>query len=120
MKRFAAIVAVATLVLTMSVGTAYAGVCVGMDCSEMTWTCAEAGTPACPDMGGDAPALHDACQHGPEREADEAVAVTPALEQALVADPLPLTEPELPQGIAPASSAPDARGAPHLTAVIRI
>jgi len=72
------------------------------------------------DTASGSSSLHSSCRHDTGRDAKDAVSGQPVVEQALVADPLSLPEPPLPRGAASTATAPDARGAPHLTVVIRI
>ncbi len=119
MKRVAAIAVIAALMLTMSVGTAFAGTCVGIACSSSPWKCADSAKVACPTGASDA-SLHSGCHHAPERDVKDAVGVQSALDHALPAGPVAAVDPAALLGAAARPSAPDARGAPHLTAVIRI
>ena len=120
MKRFAAIVTIALVILAMSAGTAFAGVCVGSTCSTTTMVCPESGTVSCP-MGNGAVMAHSSCSHPMDRGARDLVSGQTAPEHAVVSTPLAALPASFAIGaLAPVSSVPDARGAPHLTAVIRI
>lgn len=120
LKRIAAIVVITALILTMSVGSAYAAACVGMVCSPSSVAHPMMPTSACPEMGGETAVMHGVCDHHGGSSASTAVAVQPAMSEAVAAQgvPAPLATRQV---RAPrASVSGDARGAPHLTSVIRI
>ncbi len=120
MKRFAAIVTIAVVVLAMSAGTAFASVCVGSACGR-SMVCSLATTAACPMENG-ALMSHSSCDHQPGSGIRDVVAPQPqGSEYALVVvTPGPVLAPLALSGVSSALLAPDARGAPHLTSVIRI
>lgn len=116
MRRFASICAIVIVVLAMTAGSAFAAGCGSAPCSSTS--CAVKLVSDCPMQG--ATAIASTCQHAghqapadvtsPQRVADPGVA-------AVVAIPVPRL------AIAAATAdglKADARGAPHLTAVIRI
>jgi hypothetical protein len=117
-KRFAAIVTIAIVVLAMTAGPAFASACAATECGS-AMGCALAASPACPMRTG-APTARSTCPQPMDHGVREAVPVQPAPVVALVGT----------QSLAAAGSATlagcsapllaDARGAPHLTAVIRI
>lgn len=119
MKRFAAIVTIVVVVLAMSAGTAFASVCAGGTCASITMVCSEAGTASCPM--GVTQMLHSSCAHPMDRGSHDGVASTQTVDQAVVSSffAQPAAGPVL-RALVPASAAVDARGAPHLTSVIRI
>jgi hypothetical protein len=119
LKRFAAIVTIVVVVLAMSAGTAFASVCVGSTCGR-DMTCPVATSPSCP-MDNGAAMSHSACDHQVNATAHDALAAqqqvgTQAVATALGVVPAPIAL----YGASSALPAPDARGAPHLTTVIRI
>jgi hypothetical protein len=127
MKRFVAIVTIAVLVLAMSAGSAFAYSCVGNACCSIPATapgsasaCAPAASAACP-MDAGTVMQHSACVRGDAGRPLGATSVqtpdeVPAVCVAAVSVPRSHA-----LGALPASAfAPDARGAPHLTSVLRI
>jgi len=121
MKRFAAIVTIAVVIFTMSVGTAFASVCaMGETCGGEVMACEMSAPAACP-MGGGQVMTHGGCDHSTDGVARDSVSLQPVHEKAAIATSL-VVVPTVPvlRGFVAATAAPDARGAPHLTAVIRI
>jgi hypothetical protein len=120
LKRFAAIVTIVVVVLAMSAGTAFANVCAGGTCTGNAMICPQIGTTACPMADGAAMA-HSACGHPVDRGARDLVSGQTNTEHAVVSTPLAVLPASVaPSDVASALPAPDARGAPHLTTVIRI
>ena len=119
MKRFAAIVMIVVVVLAMSVGTAFASVCVGGSC-DGRMLCPTGASISCPMADGGA-MLHSSCDHRADVSAKDAVSAAAgadhyAVTSALYATPVPCAL----SGASSALIVQDARGAPHLTTVIRI
>lgn len=122
MKRFAAIVTIAVVLLTMSVGTAFASVCAAASssCDDVAMVCPVSTSAACPMDSGQA-MRHSPCGHSADKIARDSVAPQAGHQDAVVSIALAVVPtPPAPCGFIAASAAPDARGAPHLTAVIRI
>jgi hypothetical protein len=119
LKRFAAIVTIAVVVLALSAGTAFASVCAGGSCGE-AMVCPPSTSTACPMETGQV-MTHSSCDHQADQGARDSVNPQVSHESAVVSTVLAVvpTTPIL-RGIVAAMAAPDARGAPHLTAVIRI
>jgi hypothetical protein len=123
MKRFVAIVTTAVLVLAMSAGSAFAYSCVGGACCGMPAaapSCAPAASAACP-MDGGVVMQHSACVRSDTGQPLGATSVQSPHDVAAVC----VTAVQAPcarvLGALPASAfARDARGAPHLTSVLRI
>jgi hypothetical protein len=119
-KRIAAIMVVAALILTMSVGTAYAAACAGMVCSPSGMAKPMMGVAVCPEMAGQNAVMHTTCDHRTGHDTKEAVAVQPSASDAMVAYGLPVPPAVRSLRAERVSVSGDARGAPHLTSVIRI
>jgi len=119
LKRFAAIVTIAVVVLAMTAGPAMASVCAGSQCGE-AMVCDQAYTPQCPMQNG-AVMSHGDCGHSADRSAAATVSNQAGPDFGLVGAPLPgaLVPPTAALGMS-AFALADARGAPHLTSVIRI
>lgn len=120
MKRFAAIVTVVVVVLAMSAGTAFANVCVGGSCDGSMALCSAGASAVCP-MGGGFAIARPGCDHGLDKGAREAVFAQTGTDRVVgVLAPLAAVPDPVTVSAALASPAADARGAPHLTIVIRI
>jgi hypothetical protein len=119
LKRFAAIVTIVVVVLAMSAGTAFANVCASGACDGRMTVCSETASTACPMDGGVATVGHTSCEHTTDRTTGD-VASGQTAEHAVASAPLTLPAVAASGGPASVSPATDARGAPHLTAVIRI
>jgi hypothetical protein len=117
-KRLAAIVTIAVVVLAMTAGPAFASVCAATDCG-VSMTCSLAASPLCPMRTG-APILGAACPQPMDHGVREAVPVQPTPPAALAATPLQAVAGTAALAGSAATPLADARGAPHLTAVIRI
>lgn len=119
MKRFAVIVTLACLIVAMTTGTAFARVCVDRACND-PMVCAPDTTIVCPMKSG--PTMqHGGCDHRTQSQAREAVSVDHGQHlAALPAEPLSIASAQALLGQERSAFAPDARGAPHLTTVIRI
>jgi hypothetical protein len=123
MKRFVAIVTIAVLILAMTAGSAFAYSCAGNVCCGMPATvpsCAPATSAACP-MGGGSVMQHSACERGDASQPLRATSVQSPHDLAAVCVAV-VRAPRagvLSALLTPAF-APDARGAPHLTSVLRI
>lgn len=119
MRRFAAIVTIAVVVLALTAGPAFASVCAGAACGP-AMVCATGATPACPMENG-ATMAHAACGHPMDRGSRDVASTQSAPDPGLAAAPHAgvVVQPARPL---PAATFPmvDARGAPHLTSVIRI
>jgi hypothetical protein len=119
LKRIGAIATIVLVVLAMTAGTALASVCAGSDCGP-AMKCESMFTDSCP-MANGAPVLQDACGHPMTPVYRDAVSAPVAHEHGVAASPIAGAVVR-PATIA-ASWAPllvDARGAPHLTSVLRI
>jgi len=119
MKRLVSITTIALVILALTAGPAFALACVGMDCSPVT-ECAMSATPTCP-MAEGKDVLHSACDEPVDRGVREGVTAdrSPHLDLAAVpatAQPVPA----LRWTALISARTPDARGAPHLTAVLRL
>ena len=119
MKRFAAIVTIAVVVLAMTAGPAMASVCAGSQCGE-AMVCDQAYTPQCPRQNG-AVMAHGDCGHSADRTVTGVVSNQAGPDFGLVGAPLPgaLVPPTAALGVG-AFPLADARGAPHLTSILRI
>lgn len=122
LKRLAAIVIVTALILTMSAGTAFAAACSsGMPCEKQTkMPCCSERTYTCADMAGQGTVLHSTCEHETDRDVKDAVTAQPIPPVAVAGESLPVAAPLHRLGFTHGLLACDARGAPHLTSVIRI
>lgn len=119
MKRFATITMLAVVVLAMTVGPAFASVCAASQCGPVM-VCEMALSPECPMQSG-ATMTHSDCAHAPDGRFGEWISTQSGPEAGLAAAPLSgVVTP--PAAILGGSVLPlaDARGAPHLTSVIRI
>ncbi|HEY5277695.1 MAG TPA: hypothetical protein VIK38_14400 [Coriobacteriia bacterium] len=120
MKRLVSIVTLVVVVLAFSAGPAFTSVCSGSDCGP-AMVCEMAATPACPMLNG-APLIHGTCGH-PMGGADQDAASVPTGHHEPVLAVAPLAGSTVRLSTAPCAwvlPLADARGAPHLTAVIRI
>ncbi len=118
MKRFVAIVTVAMLVLAMSAGTAFANACTGSACGGEMLCAPVTPTSSCPMDSG--PSMqHSMCDHTAE-QLREATPTQPDRTIHMASVPT-LNIPSVRQlgRLSPATHAPDARGAPHLSMVSR-
>src|ERR1035437_5616048 len=117
-KRVATIFATTVLVLVMTTGSAFALTCTSASCS-MAMSCESAVAAKCP-MQGAMTMLQSNCDHPSTRPPGDVATTQRAF------DPLTLATAITPaivtaNGAVQAGPPPqDARGAPHLTAVIRI
>jgi len=118
-KRFASILTIAIVILAITAGPAFAAVCAGAQCAPMM-VCATSSTPSCP-MKSDAPTARSSCAHPMEKATGDAVQSKAGFEHAPAVVPArgivvrPATS-----GRVATHSVADARGAPHMTSVIRI
>lgn len=120
MKRIAAIVTIAVVVLAMSVGTAFASVCAGGSCEGRGMMCPAVATAACPMKGGLA-MTHSSCSHPAQLGTRDILSAQADHSLPAIVSTLAVLPPRSAlSGLVYAMPAPDARGAPHLTAVIRI
>lgn len=119
MKRFAAIATIALVVLTLGVGPAFASVCTAVACGP-TMACPQAASPACPMKTG-APVARGACGHPMDHGSRDVVSNTATPDHGLAVTPISGV---IPPAVAVLTSAAfplaDARGAPHMTAVLRL
>ncbi len=128
MKRFVAIVTVAVLVFASSAGTAFAYSCTGDRCCSgaacaptPTPECGPTAVPDCPMTNGGQTARNAGCMHGVQRQPLGATSASADQSFAAVCvSAAPLLGVRLLGPLTRAPFAPDARGAPHLTSVIRI
>lgn len=119
MKRFVSIATIAVVILAITAGPAFASACATMECGPVI-ACAMTASPTCPMSNGKA-VFHDSCVHPTERAVREGVVSDPTPHHAMAALPaVALPIPVLRCTGSVASLAPDARGAPHLTAVLRL
>lgn len=119
MRRFAAIITIAVVVLALTAGPAFASVCAGTSCGPVM-VCATSNTPSCPMENG-VPMAHASCGHPVDRGSRDVASTQPAQEAALASTPLSgVFVPPVKQLLTAAHPLSDARGAPHLTSVIRI
>jgi hypothetical protein len=113
-------ITIVVVVLAMTAGPAFASVCSGPDCGP-AMACTMAATPSCPMLDGSA-LVHGTCGHPMDGASRDAASVPSGHHEAgFVVSPLG----DLGSRASVALSAcvlplADARGAPHLTAVIRI
>lgn len=118
MKRTAAIVTLACLIVVMTTGSAFARACAGDACGE-AMICAPATIETCP-MGDGQTMQHSTCDHGAQAQPREAVSSDPThVPAALPAQALTIRPALSFQGLFRSPHAPDARGAPHLGMVLR-
>jgi hypothetical protein len=119
LKRFALIVTIAVVVLAIGVGPAFASVCAAVACSPATM-CPVGSSAACPMKTG-APVARAVCGQPMDHGLRDAVSSHTAPDRGLTVALLP-GAPVAPAAIVGAVTTPlaDARGAPHLSAVIRI
>ena len=119
MKRLAAILTIAVVVLAMTAGPAFASACAGASCGPKM-ACEQSATLTCP-MNTGVPYANAGCGHPMDRGSRDVASTQPAPDHGLVHAPLVgvFVRPAVP--MAPATfPLIDARGAPHLTSVIRI
>lgn len=118
LKRLLSILTIAVVVLAVTAGPAFASVCAGTMCGEVM-LCSPTTTSACPMESG--PMMHSLCTHGADHGSHDVVVTSPAPQHGLPSTPLEGTAQGtatlLRSGLCPLA---DARGAPHLTTVIRI
>jgi hypothetical protein len=128
MKRFVAILTTAVLVLAMSAGPAFAYTCSGDACCTgpgcaptATPSCQPAFIPACPMTGGGQAVTNTGCMHG-DRHEPLSTTIVQADEGPVAVSVSAVAFPgaRLLAALHCEGFAPDARGAPHLTTVIRI
>jgi hypothetical protein len=119
LKRFAAMTMIAVVVLAMTVGPAFASVCAASQCGPVM-PCEMAASPDCPMRTG-VTLTHSDCTHAPDGRFGDLVSSQSGPESGLAAAPLSGAVAP-PAAILSGSMLPlvDARGAPHLTSVIRI
>ena len=119
MRRFLAVITIAVVVLAMTAGPAFASVCAGSRCG-MVMVCAPASTAACPMDSGTA-MLHSLCAHQADHSSRDIISVQPGPDGVAAVVPLAGAAylPPMPLGTGTFPLA-DARGAPHLTSVLRI
>jgi hypothetical protein len=110
---------IAFVVLAMSVGPAFASVCAGSTC-DMDAVCAPATNDVCVMESGPA-MMHALCTHQAGHDSSDLVPVQPGPDGAAAVVPLigAIVFPAAPLGVRALPLA-DARGAPHLTSVLRI
>jgi hypothetical protein len=120
-KRLAAIIVIVTLVLAVTAGPAFASACPCGACADSTMSCSVAAALSCQTPMSSSSTALGSCDSRSERIAREGTVVEPGSEHVAVASALTARiAPAAYAAPAPASIAPDARGAPHLTAVLRI
>jgi hypothetical protein len=119
MRRLGAIATIAIVVLALAAGPAFASACPGVACGAPAG-CSVSVSPPCPMQAGAATA-RTTCGHVMDRIGRDAVPTRsgPVTDLATVAVAGPATRPAVAPG-AVRSPLADARGAPHLTSVIRI
>ena len=117
MRRFVAILTIVLLVLAMTAGTAFANVCSGSAC-DGAMLCAPTTSMSCP-MGTGQSMQHSSCDHTAAqlREATPTEPGHPIYVTSVQA--LTIASVRLLGSLPSATHAPDARGAPHLSAVSR-
>jgi len=124
MKRIASIVTLACLVVLLTTGSAFARVeCGGCGCADRPVAasagCATQLTSACA-MGDGQTMKHSGCGHETTAQQSEVVpAAQNHLQAAVVVEPVVVRPSSLLGGLFSSLRAPDARGAPHLSAVMR-
>ncbi|HEY5549013.1 MAG TPA: hypothetical protein VIL17_05410 [Coriobacteriia bacterium] len=124
MKRFAVIVTLSFLVVFMTTGSAFALVCNGCGCSDSrnaaTTSCAASRSTGSCAMGDGQTMQQSSCGHDTQAQSRESVSVEPSHSPAaVVVGPIVLRPALILQGLVRSHYAPDARGAPHLSAVMR-
>lgn len=122
MKRFVSIVMIALVVLAMSAGTAFASVCIAPSCAG-TMRCDLGATSL--HMGMEMPpstGIQARCNMGAQRTSSDIVAPQSHAErpEPAVAAPAPVLAPIVGSPAAVAFVPAGARGAPHLSAVLRL
>lgn len=118
MKRIAVMVTLACLVVAMTTGSAFARVCTGDACGD-AMVCAPGVLQSCP-MSDGSTMQHSQCDHEAQAQAREAVSADPGhTPAALSVTPLAIRPVLGFAGLYRSPRAPDARGAPHLSAVMR-
>jgi hypothetical protein len=119
LRRFAVIATIALVVLTLGVGPAFASVCTAVACGP-AMACPQAASPACPMKTG-APVARGACGHPMDHGSRDVVSSTPTPDRGLAVAPIPgLVVPAVAVLSSGAFPLADARGAPHMTAVLRL
>ena len=119
MRRFLSIITIAVVVLAITAGPAFASVCAGNMCGEVM-VCTPVTSTACPMESG-TPMMHALCNHTVDHGSRDAVSVPAGVDAVVAVTALPgsVIGPQAPLGVGTVLRA-DARGAPHLTSVIRI
>ena len=119
MKRFAAIVTIAVVVLTLGVGPAFASVCTAVACGP-AMACPQAASVNCPMTSG-APVARGACGHPMDHGSRDVVSSPTAPDRVLAVTPMSgLAAPDVAVLGVRALPLVDARGAPHMSAVLRL
>lgn len=118
MKRIALIVTLSFLVVAMTTGSAFARACADDVCGD-SMVCAPGIVQTCP-MGDGQTMQHAQCDHEAEAQSRDAVSASPDRTPAALPVQAAIVRPVLElKGLFRSSRAPDARGAPHLSAVMR-
>jgi hypothetical protein len=119
LRRFLSIITIAVVVLAVTAGPAFASVCAGNMCGEVM-VCTPVTSTACPMESG-TPMMHSLCNHTADHGSRDVVSVPTGTDgvPAVAALPGSVIRPQAPIGVGTSLHA-DARGAPHLTSVIRI
>jgi len=119
LRRFVSVITIAVVVLAITAGPAFASVCAGSVCGTVM-VCAPATSDACPMESG-SPMAHSLCTHQADHGSRDVVSVQPAPDSAVAVVPVngAVIFAVRPLGAGTFALA-DARGAPHLTSVIRI
>jgi hypothetical protein len=120
MRRFAAVATTVLLVLAMTVGTAYANVCIGSACGDAMLRPSVASESCLTDAGQST--RHFSCNHTVQAEPrDNATLAQSGHDTFVSAARATVVPPALSLvGLPREVQASDARGAPHLSVVIRI
>jgi hypothetical protein len=120
MRRFVAIATIVLLVLAMTAGTAFANVCTGSTCSDPMLRPSVA-SKSCPTDAGQS-TRHFSCNHTAQAEPrDNATLAQSGHDTFVSAARATVVPPALSLvGLPREVQASDARGAPHLSVVIRI
>jgi hypothetical protein len=118
MRRIAAIITIAVVVLAMTAGPAFASACVATECGP-AMACSLVASPTCPMRTG-APMVQTSCPQPMDHGTREAVSVQPTPPASMVGTAFQAAASPATLAGSGAPLLADARGAPHLTAVIRI
>ena len=119
MKRFIITLAIATIVLANTAGPAFAAVCMATRCVESN-PCLPEKPATCPMEESVPSATHSKCSPPVTDRIRATVPVQPATDDVAILPSAPFVPHGAKAGVYVASfHAPDARGAPHLTAVMR-